>query len=65
MFSAIGKNITWQWRHNIEKVLNFSSRIEKSLNSNMVLEKYLISLYGLKKSLKLITLFTPHHFLWN
>ena len=53
MFSAIGKNITWQWRHNLEKVLNFSSRLGKSLNSNKVLEKYLIALYGLKKSLKL------------
>ena len=46
----------------LEKVLHFSSRLEKSLNSVKVLEKYLISLLGLKKSLKFTTLFTPHYF---
>ena len=47
------------------EVFNFSSRLEKSLNSNKVLEKYLISLYGLEKSLKVTTLSPHHHFLWN
>ena len=34
--------------YNLEKVLKFSCRIENSVN---VLEKYLISLFGLEKSL--------------
>ena len=38
--------------YNLEKVLNFSSRLEKSFNLVKVLEKYLISLLGLEKSLK-------------
>ena len=42
--------------YNLEKVLNFGSRLEKSLNSVKVLEKYLISLLGLEKSLKFTTL---------
>ena len=37
--------------YNLEKVLNFTSRLEKSLSSVKVLEKYLISLLGLEKSL--------------
>ena len=45
--------------YNLEKVLNFSSCFEKSSNSVKVLEKYLISLLGLKKSLKFTKLFTP------
>ena len=45
--------------YNLEKVLNCNtSRLEKSLNSVKVLEKYLISLLGLKKSLKYTTLFS-------
>ena len=50
--------------YNLEKVLNFSSRLEKSLNSVKVLEKYLVSLYylGLEKSLKFCNLFIPYHF---
>ena len=50
--------------YNLEKVLNFSSRLEKSLNSVKVLEKYLVSLYylGLEKSLKFRNLFIPYHF---
>ena len=38
--------------YNLEKVLNFSSRLEKSL----------ISLLGLEKSLKFSNLFMPYHF---
>ena len=45
--------------YNLEKVLNFGSRLEKSLNSVKVLEKYLISLLGLEKSLKFTILSTP------
>ena len=48
--------------YNLEKVLNFRSRLEKSLNSVKVLEKYLISLLGLEKSLKFCNLFVPYHF---
>ena len=54
-----------QGSHNLEKVLNFSTRLEKSLNSFEVLEKYLISLFGLEKSLKFTTLFMNHHCLRN
>ena len=50
--------------YNLEKVLNFSSRLEKSFSLVKVLEKYLISLLGLEKSLKFTTLSTPDtHFL--
>ena len=47
--------------YNLEKDLNFRSRLEKSLNLVKVLEKYLqlISLLGLEISLKFTTLFTP------
>ena len=45
--------------YNLEKVLNFSSRLEKSFSLVKVLEKYLISLLGLEKSLKFTTLSTP------
>ena len=45
--------------YNLEKVLNFSGRLSKSLNLVKVLEKYLVSLLGLKKSLKFTTLFIP------
>ena len=51
--------------YNLEKVLNFSGRLSKSLNLVKVLEKYLVSLLGLKKSLKFTTLFIPHHLLSN
>ena len=51
--------------YNLEKVLNFSSRLEKSLISVKVLEKYLISLLGLEKSLKFRKLFIPYHFSEN
>ena len=47
---------------NLEKVLNFTSRLEKSLNSVQVLKKYLMSLLGLEKSLKFTTLQTPSFF---
>ena len=50
-------------RTNLEKVLNFSGHLNKSLNSVKVLEKYLISLLGLKKSLKFTSLFMALHFL--
>ena len=64
--------LTLQWNldimnhgsYNLEKVLNFSSRLEKSFSLVKVLEKYLISLLGLEKSLKFTTLSTPDtHFL--
>ena len=45
--------------YNLEKVLNFSSRLEKSLNLVKVLEKYMISLLGLEKSFKFTTLSMP------
>ena len=48
--------------YNLEKVLNFGSRLEKSFNLVKVLEKYLISLLGLEKSLKSNNLSTPDHF---
>ena len=48
--------------YNLEKVLNFGSRLEKSFNLVKVLEKYLISLLGLEKSLKFNNLSTPDHF---
>ena len=51
--------------YNLEKVLNFSSRLEKSLISVKVLEKYLISLLGLEESLKFRKLFIPYHFSEN
>ena len=38
--------------YNLEKVLNFTSRLGRSLNSVKVVKKYLISLLGLEKSLK-------------
>ena len=44
--------------HNLEKVLNFSTRLEESLNSFEVLGKYLISLLGLEKSFKYATSFS-------
>ena len=45
---------------NLEKILNVSSHLEKSLNLVKVLEKYLISLFGLEKSLNFTTLLMPH-----
>ena len=39
--------------YNLEKVLNFSSRLEKSLISVKVVEKYLISLLGLEEVLEI------------
>ena len=52
--------------YNLEKVLNFSSRLKKSWNSVKVLEKYLISLLGLEKSLEFTTLSMPDtYFLQN
>ena len=67
-FSAYCSGIFQPWAlssdhglYNLEKVLNFSSRLEKSLNSVKVLEKYLISLLGLEKSLKFHNLFIPYH----
>ena len=49
---------------NLEKVLNFTSRLEKSesLNSVKVLKKYLMSLLGFEKSLNFTTLQTPSFF---
>ena len=48
--------------YNLEKVLNFSSRLEESFNFVNVLKKYLISLLGLEKSLKFSNLLMPYHF---
>ena len=57
-------DITNHGCYNLEKVLNFSSRLEKSFNLVKVLEKYLISLLGLEKSLKFTTMSTSDtHFL--
>ena len=56
--------ITYTYLHgsyNLEKVLNFGSRLEKSFNLVNVLEKYLIFLLGLEKSLKFSNLSMPDH----
>ena len=50
--------------YNLEKVLNFGSRLEKSFDLVKVLEEYLISLLGLEKSLKFSNFCTPDNF-WD
>ena len=58
------KRTSYHGSYNLEKVLNFGSRLEKSFNLVKVLEKYLISLLALEKSLKVSNLSTPDHF-WD
>ena len=60
----MGLQRTAHGSYNLEKVLNFGSRLEKSFNLVKVLEKYLISLLCLEKSLKFSNLSMPDHF-WH
>ena len=54
--------ILYHGSYNLQKVLNFNSRLEKSLNLVKVLEEYLISLIGHEKSLKFSNLCAPYRF---